>query len=156
MIAWRILHQRHAHDPLSGLGAMKYGGRWNIAGAPIVYAAQTYSLALIELMANVNDYRLLCDFVAIKIEMYATIKTIRIEPSDLPAGWDAVPSGEISRRFGDNWLKQGKSVVMLVPSSMAPDGKVVLINPLHPDISKISCKDPEPLVAIRRLIKTGK
>ena len=69
MIAWRILHKRHAHDPLSGTGALKYGGRWNTPGVPIVYAAQTYSLALIELMANVIEYRLLWDFVAIKIKI---------------------------------------------------------------------------------------
>ena len=80
MIAWRILHRRHAKDPLSGIGALKYGGRWSTAGALIVYAAQTYSPALIELMANVIDYRLLCGFAAIKIEMNETIKTIRIEP----------------------------------------------------------------------------
>jgi RES domain-containing protein len=43
---WRLA--RRAFAALDGEGARLYGGRWNRAGQPVVYAAQNLSLALLE------------------------------------------------------------------------------------------------------------
>lgn len=45
---WRAFVPRWAHLPLSGDGAARFGGRWNPAGAPAIYAAFELSTAWAE------------------------------------------------------------------------------------------------------------
>lgn len=47
-ILWRAYVPRWAHEPLSGEGAGRFGGRWNPAGAPTMYAARELSTAWAE------------------------------------------------------------------------------------------------------------
>lgn len=45
---WRAFVPRWAHLPLSGEGAARFGGRWNPAGMPAIYAARELSTAWAE------------------------------------------------------------------------------------------------------------
>src|SRR5262245_31867741 len=45
---WRAFVPRWAYLPLSGEGAARFGGRWNPAGAPAIYAARELSTAWAE------------------------------------------------------------------------------------------------------------
>jgi RES domain-containing protein len=45
---WRAFVPRWAYLPLSGEGAARFGGRWNPAGAPTIYAARELSTAWAE------------------------------------------------------------------------------------------------------------
>uniref|UniRef100_UPI0031013761 RES family NAD+ phosphorylase n=1 Tax=Neorhizobium sp. EC2-8 TaxID=3129230 RepID=UPI0031013761 len=45
---WRAYVPRWAHAPLSGDGAARFGGRWNPAGAPTIYAGRELSTAWAE------------------------------------------------------------------------------------------------------------
>jgi RES domain-containing protein len=45
---WRAYVPRWAHEPLSGEGARRFGGRWNPVGAPTIYAARELSTAWAE------------------------------------------------------------------------------------------------------------
>jgi RES domain-containing protein len=45
---WRAYVPRWAHQPLSGEGAARFGGRWNPVGVPTVYAARELSTAWAE------------------------------------------------------------------------------------------------------------
>lgn len=45
LMLWRAFVPRWAHEPLSGEGAARFGGRWNPVGAPTIYAARELSTA---------------------------------------------------------------------------------------------------------------
>jgi RES domain-containing protein len=46
--SWRAFVPRWPHAPLSDDGASRFGGRWNPAGAPTIYAARELSTAWAE------------------------------------------------------------------------------------------------------------
>ena len=48
LVLWRAYVPRWAHDPLSGAGAARFGGRWNAQGSPCLYAARELSTAWAE------------------------------------------------------------------------------------------------------------
>lgn len=48
VVLWRAYVPQWAHDPLSGAGAARFGGRWNAAGQPCLYAARELSTAWAE------------------------------------------------------------------------------------------------------------
>lgn len=48
VVLWRAYVPRWAHDPLSGAGAARFGGRWNEIGQPCIYAARELSTAWAE------------------------------------------------------------------------------------------------------------
>lgn len=47
---WRMLSPRWHHDPLSGTGAARNGGRWNAKGMSALYLSATHATAIAEYM----------------------------------------------------------------------------------------------------------
>ena len=52
--AWRITKARHAATAFTGGGAKAYGGRWNSPGTAVVYTAGSISLAILEMLVNMQ------------------------------------------------------------------------------------------------------
>jgi RES domain-containing protein len=73
----------------------------------------------------------------VQIDIPKEIWNLRNELNPLPGGWDALPSGITSRKSGDQWITSMESPLLVVPSVIAPDEQNVLINPLHPNSTKI-------------------
>jgi RES domain-containing protein len=71
----------------------------------------------------------------------------------LPENWNALPWSDSARNVGDDWAIARKSVALLVPSVVLPAERNLLINPLHPDFSKIKVLAPETNAIDRRLLK---
>ena len=63
-----------------------------------------------------------------------------LDASTAPVGWDALPAGRASIAFGTAWLTSKRSACLFVPSIITPEEKNVLINPVHPDLAKITAK----------------
>jgi RES domain-containing protein len=140
---WRIASETRtykAHD-LSGMGAAKYPGRWNTDGDPVVYCATTIALAALETAAHIDSGLPLNRFV-IEIEVPAHVWDARehVEPRALPVTWAAIPAGVESVKFGSEWLACVRSALLLVPSVIVPEERVVLVNPKHADAAKISAR----------------
>lgn len=51
---WRIMSPRWAHDPLSGEGAARNGGRWNRPGMEALYLAESVETAFAEYQQEVG------------------------------------------------------------------------------------------------------
>jgi RES domain-containing protein len=59
-------------------------------------------------------------------------------PSDkLPADWRREPPPLSLQRLGDRWIASAASPILAVPSAIVPAELNLLVNPKHPDFSKL-------------------
>ncbi len=148
MLAFRIADYRHPiFDPT---GAFFYGGRWNSVGKRVIYAAQTYAGALLEVLVHANLGVIPRTQSIVEITIPADVRVETVVGADLD-GW-ASDDLVASRRFGDGWLNEQRTAVLMVPS-VALQGREmnVLINPDHPDFVRIVAGAPEAVVWDPRL-----
>lgn len=142
MNLWRIATatRRYAAEDLSGGGAAAYPGRWNDEGQPVVYAALSVSTAVLETAAHLKDAGLPLNRYLVRIEVPDAIWDAREETTSgqLPPTWDAIPAGHASVRHGSDWLRGQQGVILVLPSVIAPEDRIALINPLHPDSRLVS------------------
>ena len=142
MRVWRIATDTPTHtaDDLRGLGAKVTGGRWNRAGLPVVYCAESISLAAMETLVHLGAGGLPLNRYLVSVEIPEAIWLRRqiLPLQAAPVGWDALPTGKVSLDFGDGWLSLLASVVLVVPSIVVPEECNILINPQHPDASGLT------------------
>ena len=137
MILWRIAAETRSYpaDDLSGKGAAKNPGRWNDDGQPVLYTAPTIAMAILETAAHIDAAGLPLNRFLIRIEVpdASWIARDQVSVSSLPPTWSAIPAGKGSVEVGAAWLRSARSLVMVVPSVIAPEESTALINPAHPD-----------------------
>lgn len=134
--AWRICQERHRATAFSGRGAAEYPGRWNPAGLPVVYLAESRSLAALEILVHAEDLNLLtaAQWVALPVRFEASLVH---RPPRVPEDWRALPASPETREFGRAWVDAGTSVVLRVPSAVTGGEFNFLLNPRHPDFSRL-------------------
>jgi RES domain-containing protein len=145
-LVWRLLKKKHAAEVLSGEGARLGGGRWNHVGIPVVYASETLSLAALELFVHFTrkDITISRSLLAIPLEIPDSVATSEISIEALEAGWDSSPPPDFTRDLGTKWVREEASVVLRVPSAIIPTEHNFVINPRHPDFSRIAAGEPRP------------
>lgn len=145
---WRIADGRF--DVFSPIGASLVGGRWNSPGLGVIYASRSYAGAMLECLAHAGIGRVPRTHVAVEITVSGAVTVERHEESSLPDGWDHADLG-VARTFGDAWIRERRTAVLVVPSVVARREGNVLLNPQHPDFRKISAGSPESVVWDARL-----
>lgn len=142
LVAWRLTKARYAETALSGMGSTLHAGRWHLRGRPVVYAASSAALALVETLVHAERADLLRDaYVAVPLRIPARlVETL----ADLPADWQAWPHPASTQRLGTAWVDGRRSAVLVVPSAVVPHETNVLLNPLHPAFHTIEVGAPEP------------
>jgi RES domain-containing protein len=150
MQAFRIVKKRHALTAFSGDGARAFGGRWNLPGIPMVYAAQTRALAALESLAHFGGAERRMEFVTFAIEIPDKL-ALRLEASDLPGDWRSGEPAESTQALGSEWQRARRSAALIVPSVLVPQESCVLLNPEHADTDKILVAFPEPFAFDDRL-----
>lgn len=138
MHVWRLCRKPHAEEPLSGKGGTIAAGRWHEKGSRIVYTAATLSLAALELLVHVGVHHAPGDLVAIEIEIPDALEISELPAGALPRDWRDVPASRRLQQLGTKWLDERKSAVLRVPSAVIPAESNFLLNPLHPDASRIA------------------
>jgi RES domain-containing protein len=140
VIAYRIADARHPiFDPT---GAMLHGGRWNSPGVRVIYAAETYAGALLEVLVHANLSQPPKNHRVVRIEIPETFKIETATPDELP-GWDA-EDATASRTYGDAWLRSQRTAVLRVPNVITRGREFNLIlNASHPEFSSIQADAPE-------------
>ena len=124
-----------------------------LAGVPIVYVASTRSLASLEMAVHLNRSTLLSSsFVLIPCEFDEKLLAV-LGHDKLPAQWRRDPPPPELAQLGDAWAKAAQSAVLAVPSAIIEEETIFLVNPAHPDFSKIRIREPQNFEFDQRLIK---
>jgi RES domain-containing protein len=141
---WRITSVRYADQAFDGEGARRYGGRWNRPGVAVVYCSTTLSLAALEFFVHLEPSLAPKGLVCVAAEIPGDVSTEEIKPEDLPANWRSYPAPERLLDLGTEWADSLRTAVLIVPSSVIPHEKNVLLNPAHPDTQKLRIRPYEP------------
>lgn len=148
---WRIVTARFAETAFSGEGARLFGGRWNRKGLPVVYTAESRSLALLEMM--VQDDPLRARYLLIPALVPPQVSLREIDAAELGGDWRLLSARDHLQALGNDWLQRRESCILSVPSAVIPAERNFLINPLHPDFSKITLGAFESLETDVRLLR---
>jgi RES domain-containing protein len=147
VIAYRIGSRRHTI--FDGAGAAEYGARWNSPGRPVIYAASSLSLAMLEQLAHTETGRLPQDYAFIEITIPDSVSIETLPVADV-AGRNTDDLAT-SRAYGDRWLAEQRTCILLVPSVIVPTEYNVLINPSHADFDRVVASLPRPVNWDKRL-----
>jgi RES domain-containing protein len=121
---------RTRKEGFSGNGGLHASARWHTAGRPVIYTAQSLSLAALEILVRLKQTNDIQPFYAYSAEVP---DSLILKPDSFPARWQSRLA--VSRAFGDAWLEAKTTRAMLVPTIISPGEWNVLINPLHPQFS---------------------
>lgn len=139
---------RAIHARLDGEGANRVGGRWNSPGRPVVYMAESISLAVLENLVHMSkdDFPVGYVTVSASIPDETSVLTDRDIINDLP---NAGP-----RELGDLWPRSLSSAVLRVRSAVVPEEFNFLLNPRHPEFARIIGEPAKPFVFDERLFRS--
>ncbi|KIG11260.1 RES domain protein [Burkholderia sp. MR1] len=153
MRIFRIADSRH---PIwSGTGAMLVGGRFNSPGRPVIYGALNFAGAMLEVLVHARIGKVPKHHVWVEAQVPEDVPIEWVSVDDLPAGWDA-PDAQVARRFGDQWIEEGRSAILVVPSVVARAECNAVVNPAHPDAARLVVSAPQPVVWDQRLFAVGR
>lgn len=134
MLVYRIC--RDIYHSLDGEGARLFGGRWNGSGHSVVYASEHISLCVLEQLVHLDVDLIPNNWIVV---------TIEIPDKCLGEKVDALPETTTAmRQFGDLWVSEKRSLLLVVPSVVVPQENNILINPHHPEMKGVKVKNISP------------
>ena len=141
---YRILRKRYAKNPFDGEGAYRYGGRWSSPGARLAYASEHLSLAMIEYFVHLDRDDPPPDLVVAATDVPDDVSRVTLSPGSLPATWRRTPAPAELAAIGDRFGRTRRHAILVVPSALAPNESNWLLNPDHPNFTRIRSHPPEP------------
>ena len=139
-----VIYRMHAstYSATDTPGAMRAPGRWHSIGTRVIYAAEHISLAVLETVIHAAGRRL----PPRSITRITIPSSVTIEETD----WLDQPH---SAAFGDDWAKSARTAILRVPSiAVNKLESNFVLNPLHPDFTKITFSKSEPFSLDERFI----
>ena len=151
VLLWRLVKARHAETAFDGEGAFRFGGRWNHRGQRVVYASGSLSLAALEILVHLDASSHLPELCAIPISLPPDLLTVKnFSAHDAVSG--GLPWGLAqTRAWGDRWCTTGETPALRIPSAIVPRESNYLLNPQHPDFSRLTIGEPELFALDTRL-----
>jgi RES domain-containing protein len=151
MAFWRISN----FASLQGIGAEFESGRWHTAdpGKRLVYLSEHPAVALLENLANLDgDPRFFQHhFQLLKISSADKIAAQELSSRQL----STIDAQDLAttQSIGDKWLAAKSSALLRVPSIPSPESWNYLLNPLHPDASKLKIESARHIAYDQRLFR---
>ncbi|MBS1214635.1 MAG: hypothetical protein H6R26_3252 [Proteobacteria bacterium] len=108
----------------------------------MIYTGEHYSTAMLEKLVHGSGFLPPNQhFTEITIPNGVTYEFVT--PAHLP-GWDE-ETAVTSRKFGEKWQFENRSLLLFVPSVVARLERNILINPGHPEFHKITTDIAQPI-----------
>ena len=152
MRLWRISN----HADLSGEGGLVAEGRWHRLGQPVVYLAEHPALALLETLVHLEvdpedmpgSFRLLCVDVPddVGFEGWSEADLDVLSP-----GWRN--DRETTRSLAEGFFRRNAHALLRVPSVLVPAASNFLLDPGHPDASRLTIASDAPVAFDERLLR---
>lgn len=120
-------------------------------GQPGGVTAQSQSLALLEM--TVQDAPLRANYVLIPAYLPPDLTIRIVDLGDLPADWRRLSSVSALKEIGRTWLSERACCALVVPSAVVPGECNWLLNPSHPDFSRIKIGPMQDLEVDARLLR---
>lgn len=152
MEVYRLSREIYASE-LSGKGAALKGARWNSIGFELIYTAGNRSLAMAEVAVHFTLATLPTDYMMVTIYIPDDISLIKLNAADLPTDWNTFPHPVSTQAIGDKFITNNKFCVLQIPSVVTQGDFNFLINPRHPDFSRIKIKYVEKFPLDKRIFK---
>ena len=154
MEVFRLSREKFA-SILSGKGAAIRGARWNSIGVELIYCASNRSLAMAEVAVHFTLATLPSDYVMMTVFIPDDILFQKISQSDLPSEWNAFPHPVSTQATGDMFVSANKYCILQIPSVVTQGDYNMLINPNHPDFSKIKIVTTEKFPFDKRIFRSS-
>ena len=103
-----------------------------------MYLSSAPASALLEVLVHleIEDGHLPRFYKLLEIRVPDDIGIDKLEDwAKLPKGWARKEA--VTRALGDQWLDRNSAALLQVPSALVPRTGNFLLNPLHPDATKI-------------------
>ncbi len=141
LVVWRLCSANYGDSAFSGEGARLYDGRWSPRGVAVAYAAESRALAVVEVLANVDDAETLFDVAWVFVAAELPLECIE-KPARFPGSWRQFPHSCETQAVGAEWARAGRSVALRLPSAVVPGEFNFLVNPAHPDFKHVKVARP--------------
>ena len=136
MQLWRLTRAEHAPG-LDGEGARLHGGQWNSPGLPMVYAASSLALAVLEVFVHLPPALRRQGgpppLVAVALDL-ADGDLGEIDVTSLPQKY-GIPD---CQALGEAWLLSSAGVAARVPSQVIAQEWNIVLNPRHSAIGRVT------------------
>ena len=132
MRLYRIAKTKQRTTDLSGMGAYKFGGRWNNTGTYMLYTSENSSLAYLENLVHFDAAIIPPKLFIMEIGVVEKPELIYTLPdSAYPKQWTILGQLEI-KRLGDRLMRDAGYLGIRVRSAVNPKEFNCLLNPLYP------------------------
>lgn len=128
-----------AAEAFSGLGGLYASGRWHTQGCKVVYRLESVALASLGRLVHARSMRALTGLNSFEVTLPDEIVE---RAQNLPADCKAEPAARAAGAHRDRWLKELRSVGLLLPSAIVPVEYNCVINPAHPAFDLSGVRGP--------------
>src|SRR5690606_26043131 len=159
MRLYRIAKSKQRTTDLSGMGAYKFGGRWNNSGTYMLYTSENSSLAYLENLVHFDAAIIPPKLFIMEIGVTEKPGLIYTLPDSVyPKQWMKLGQLE-NKRLGDRLMRDGGYLGIQVRSAVNPQEFNCLLNPLYPgyhELVQVTSVEQLPIDGRLIHIKTAK
>ncbi len=146
---FRIVKKKYANTAFNGTGSQNVSGRWHTKGRLAVYTSMSASLAALEILVHWQPIFNSQVFVLCCATIPKSCVDSKYRSIDLS---DPANDQNSTRRLGDQWFSYSNALALEVPSVIIASEFNYVINPMHPDFSKLTIISKKDFSFDQRLI----
>lgn len=118
----------------------------------MIYTSPSLALAAIEFFVHLDPSDAPKDLVSVMAALSEDLPTEHVDAFQLPIHWRGVDNERL-QKLGSDWANSRRTVALIVPSAVIDGEWNILLNPRHPDFSKVKIAPAKPFHYDERMFK---